>query len=40
MIEITKEFLDALSKIIIGTDEEKKSAKKILVESDPDIWKE
>ena len=35
---LTKEFLNALMKIINGSDHDKKAAEEVLAEIDPEVW--
>ena len=35
---LTKEFLNALMKIINGSDQDKKAAEEVLAEIDPEVW--
>ena len=35
---LTKEFLDAINKILFGSDEDKKAAEEVLAEIDPEVW--
>ena len=35
---LTKEFLNALMKIINGSDQDKKAAEEVLAQIDPEVW--
>ena len=35
---LTKEFLNAINKILFGSDEDKKAAEEVLAQIDPEVW--
>ena len=35
---LTKEFLDAINKILFGSDDDKKAAEEVLAQIDPEVW--
>ena len=35
---LTKEFLNAINKILFGSEEDKKAAEEVLAQIDPEVW--